>query len=70
MNERISTHALPSAPFDKIEIAEQPNTQSSLTEYDRFKAGLRQVLSVPKEELDRREAEWQHQQAEKKKQKK
>lgn len=36
------------------------------SEYDRFKAGLRQVLSVPKEELQRREAEYQRQQAEKK----
>ncbi len=40
--------------------------QAGLTEYERFKAGLRQALSVPKEELDRREAEWQRQQEAKK----
>jgi len=50
------------------DAAAQPQNISS--EYDRFKAGLRQVLSVRKEELDRREAEWQRQQQDKKKPKK
>ncbi len=28
------------------------------SEYETFKAGLRQILSVPKSEIDKREAEW------------
>lgn len=46
---------------------EQPHSQEAERppEYEVFKAGLRQVLSVPKSEIDRREAEWQKAQAEK-----
>jgi len=42
--------------------AEQPAEPS---EYETFKTGLRQILSVPKSEIDRREAEWQKAQAQK-----
>jgi len=45
---------------------QRPNEQpTGPSEYETFKAGLRQVLSVPKSEIDRREAEWQKAQAEK-----
>ena len=40
--------------------------QNDPTEYDRFKAGLKQILSVSKEELDRREAEWRRERQAKK----
>lgn len=56
---------------------EQAQAQSELqtppaepSEYETFKAGLRQILSVPKAEIDRREAEWQKQQADKRRAKK
>ena len=35
------------------------------SEYETFKSGLRQILSVPKSEIDRREAEWQKAQEQK-----
>ena len=35
------------------------------SEYETFKTGLRQILSVPKTEIDRREAEWQKAQEQK-----
>ncbi len=54
MDESTPSPPAPSAPIDPTE------------EYDRFKAGLRQILSVPKDELDRREADWQRQQEVKK----
>lgn len=47
----------------KTQASETPAAEPS--EYETFKAGLRQVLSVPKSEIDRREAEWQKAQAEK-----
>jgi hypothetical protein len=43
---------------------------STPSEHDRFKEGLRQILSVSKDELDRREAEWRREQEAKKKRKK
>lgn len=42
-----------------------PSQPPEPSEYETFKAGLRQVLSVPKSEIGRREAEWQKAQAEK-----
>lgn len=39
------------------------------TEFERFSALTRQVLSVPKTEIDRREAEWKEAKALKKKSK-
>jgi hypothetical protein len=44
----------------KSQDGEQPN------EFANFDAGLRKALSVPKAELDRREAEWKKKQEEKK----
>lgn len=35
------------------------------SEYETFKTGLRQILSVPKSEIDRREADWQKAQEQK-----
>jgi hypothetical protein len=35
-------------------------------EFTRFDAGVRQILSVSREELKRREEEWKQEQAEKK----
>lgn len=37
------------------------------SEFERFSALTRQVLSVPKTEIDRREAEWKREKAFKKK---
>lgn len=34
----------------------------SPSEYNTFKDGLRQIMSVPKAEIDKREAEYQKQQ--------
>lgn len=35
------------------------------SEYETFKMGLRQILSVPKSEIDQREADWQKTQQQK-----
>jgi len=43
----------------------QPEPPSD--EYANFKKGLKHLISVPKAELDRREAEWRKQQDAKKK---
>jgi hypothetical protein len=37
-----------------------------MTQLDKFNAVLRKILSVPREELQRREAEWKREQARKK----
>jgi hypothetical protein len=39
---------------------------SSQTEFQKFDAGMKTVLSGSREELKRREEEWKEQQAEKK----
>jgi hypothetical protein len=36
------------------------------TEFDRFDAGVRKILSVSREELKRREEQWKRERAEKK----
>lgn len=50
---------------------DQTITQVELDEGDtaaeRFKGFVKQVVSIPKEEIDKRQAEWEKQQAEKKK---
>jgi len=46
---------------------EQPSQAAEPSEYERFKAGLRQILNVPKKEIDRREVEWQQQREQQKK---
>lgn len=49
---------------------DQTITQAELDEGDaaaeRFKGFVKQVVSVPKEEIDKRAAEWEKQQAKKK----
>ena len=37
--------------------------EPNATEFERFSALTRQVLSVPKSEIDRREAEWKREKA-------
>ncbi len=49
-----------------LPLKEQPQ----LPAYDTFKGSLRQVMSVPKSEIDKREAEYQKQQQKKKQTKK
>lgn len=46
------------------------DTPIELSEYETFKAGLWQIMSVPKTEIDNREAEYQKQQQQKKQAKK
>lgn len=36
------------------------------TEFERFRDAMKQIISVPKEEIDRREAEYQKERAAKK----
>lgn len=36
-----------------------PAEPTKPSEYETFKNGLRQIMSVPKSEIDRREADWQ-----------
>ena len=50
----------------------QPATQRHIkpSAYDTFKDGLRQIMSVPKAEIDKRETEYQEQQQQKKNSKK
>ena len=47
---------------------QKPPSKSTSEEYDRFESLVRQVIAVPKSELDRREAAYQRKKiAEKKK---
>ena len=41
------------------------NQPAESSEYETFKTGLRQILSVPKSEIDRHEADWQKAQEQK-----
>ena len=52
--------------------ASQPSTQTQAepSEYDTFKDGLRQIMSVSKTDIDKREAKYQEEQQQKKKVKK
>lgn len=45
-----------------MERAKPSEPSSTLTPYERFVAATRQVLSVSKEELERREKTWRNQQ--------
>jgi hypothetical protein len=40
--------------------------RADMTDLDKFNAVLRKILSVPREELQRREAEWKQERARKK----
>ena len=47
----------------------EPSPADTRTPYERFEDLARQVFTVPKKEIDKRQAEYEKQQAEKKKQK-
>jgi hypothetical protein len=48
----------------------EPQPDDTRTPFERFNDLARQVFVVPKEEIDKRQAEYEKQQARKKKQKK
>jgi hypothetical protein len=47
-----------SKPLSEDHLPDLPECADGPEAKDRFKDALRQVLSVPKEELERREMEW------------
>ena len=50
---------------DSPQKAQTPEQPAGPSEYETFKVGLRQTPSVPKSEIDRREADWQKAQEQK-----
>jgi hypothetical protein len=50
-------------------VATTRDNQSEPTAFQRFDSLMRTVISVPKAEIDRREAQWKRERAEKKKSK-
>jgi len=51
---------------DKAEVQKRDNPETAQeTPFQRFERTLRHIVSVPKTEIDRREAEWRKQRKEK-----
>ena len=48
---------------------DKPPSKSTSEEYDRFERAVRQILAVPKSELDKREAAYQRKKIAEKKRK-
>jgi len=51
--------------MDDLRQTQTVKQPAETSEYETFKTGLRQILSVPKSEIDKREAEYQEQQQQK-----